>query len=224
MNIRRSILCLALVGCGEEVHREMPGFDDSPIVGACGEGNAGDPYADCIDAFAPAGGASFGHAALPDIVLGPPHGVGGGSMDVAALGCAGRITLAFDAPGIVDAGGPDLLVFENAFATGDETFAEPGRVLVSDDGTAWAAFDCHVFDGWPPVGCAGVEPVLADGDPATDPDDAGGDAFDLADVGLPHARFVRIVDVTEEFYGERKWCGGDAGGFDLDAVAAVVRE
>jgi hypothetical protein len=65
--------------------------------------------------------------------------------------------------------------------------------------------------------------VLAEGDPATDPETAGGDAFDLGEVGLRQARFVRIVDVTEEHYGERKWCEGDAGGFDLDAVAAVAR-
>jgi hypothetical protein len=212
----------------DEATKAGPGFDDSPIAGACEPTGNDDPYADCIDAFEPADGVGFGHDALPDVVLGPPHAgaAGAGSMDVASLGCGGRITLVFDAPAIVDGPGPDLLVFENPFRTGDETFAEPARVLVSDDGVAWAAFDCDVAgDGtWPPTGCAGIEPVLADGDPATDPAVAGGDAFDLADVGLAQARYVRLVDVTEEHYGDSMWCGGDGGGFDLDAVAAVEHE
>jgi hypothetical protein len=49
----------------------------------------------------------------------------------------------------------------------------------------------------------------------TDPEKAGGDAFDLADVGLRVARFIRITDLDNG--------SGDKGtaGFDLDAVAAV---
>ncbi len=226
--MRRLVLALGLAACGEDDDAlSTAGLDMSPVEGVCAQGDGDDPYADCVESFVPAEGVAFGHDAMPDIVLGPPHGgpAGAGSMDVASLGCAGRITLAFDPPAIVDGPGPDFLVFENAFRTGEETFAEPARVLVSDDGEQWAAFDC-IVDGagtWPPSGCAGIEPVLAEGDPATDPATAGGDAFDLADAGLARARFVRLVDVTEEHYGDRKWCEGDAGGFDLDAVAAVVR-
>jgi hypothetical protein len=44
---------------------------------------------------------------------------------------------------------------------------------------------------------------------------AGGDAFDLADIGLQRARFVRIRDSGENPYE------GTAGGFDLDALAVV---
>lgn len=219
---RTSLFVSSLLACSEgDPSSSNAGIDASPIEGVCMPGDADDPYADCIESFVPGDGATFGHEMLPDIVLGPPHGSLGGSMDVAALGCSGRITLAFDDPGIVDVDGPDLIVFENAFATGDETFSEPARVHVSEDGVDWRAFDCEVGGEWPPTGCAGIEPVVADGDPATDPATAGGDAFDLSDVGLAHARYVRLVDVTEEHYGERKWCGGDAGGFDLDAVARV---
>ncbi len=220
------VLALSVAACEEEA-ASTAGIDVTPVEGICAEGDGDDPYADCVESFVPAEGVGFGHDAMPDVVLGPPHGAptGTGSMDVASLGCAGRITLAFDPPAIVDGPGPDFIVFENAFRTGEETFAEPARVLVSEDGQHWEAFDCRVDgDGaWPPTGCAGIEPVLAEGDPATDPQTAGGDAFDLADVGLARARYVRIVDVTEEHYGERTWCAGDAGGFDLDAVAAVVR-
>jgi hypothetical protein len=52
----------------------------------------------------------------------------------------------------------------------------------------------------------------------TDPAVAGGDAFDLAEVGLPRARFVRIRDGGTSDYA------GVSGGFDLDAVAVVNGE
>lgn len=197
-----------------------------PVTGTCTptEGDS-DPYADCIDAFVPGPGASFGHDALPDIVLGPPQPgpAGGGGTDVASLGCGGSITLFFDGDGITDRPGPDLVVFENAFTTGDTTFTEPAEVLVSQDGEVWHRFGCApAGDGvWPPEGCAGVTPTAADADPVSDPGAAGGDAFDLADVGLRSARWLRLVDVTEAHYGADTWCDGAAGGFDLDAAAAV---
>ena len=188
-----------------------------------------DPFADCVEDFAPTDMVGFGHDRMPEIVLGPPQGPPG--LDVASLGCGGRITLFFEEPGIVDGPGPDFIVFENPFFYGSNgiTFAEPARVLVSDDGEHWAAFDCDVSGGeaaWPPSGCAGVTPVLAgeDDDFVTDPQRAGGDAFDLADVGLERARWVRLVDLTQEYYGHRMWCDGHAGGFDLDAIAVVHGE
>jgi hypothetical protein len=71
-------------------------------------------------------------------------------------------------------------------------------------------------------GCAGHHPVYANSDTPegrdidpTDPEKAGGDPFDLADVALKVARFVRITDLDNG--------SGDKGtaGFDLDAVAAM---
>ena len=44
---------------------------------------------------------------------------------------------------------------------------------------------------------------------------AGGDPFDLKDVGLKSIRFVRITDLDNSFGAE------GTTGFDLDAVAAV---
>jgi hypothetical protein len=203
------------------------GLDDgsAPIAGECEDlGAPADPWADCVVEFAPADGVSFGHDALPEIVLGPPEGGGEGmgGTHVASLGCGGSITLGFLPPWPTDGPGPDLVVFENAFLAGAITFVEPAAVLVSDDGEDWRAFPCEP-DGEPaPEGCAGLEPVLAAGDAAVpDPTDAGGDAFDLADVGLAEARFVRIIDRTAEHYGSQTWCLGAAGGFDLDAVARM---
>ena len=49
----------------------------------------------------------------------------------------------------------------------------------------------------------------------TDPDTAGGDAFDLAALGLEKAAFIKIVDSGVNTYDS------DSGGFDLDAIAVV---
>ena len=50
---------------------------------------------------------------------------------------------------------------------------------------------------------------------ARDPETAGGDAFDLADLGLTRARYVRVRDSGANVYA------GVSGGFDLDAMAVV---
>lgn len=154
---------------------------------------------------------------LPEVVLGSPVGAGdrAGSTDVVSLGRMGGIVLVFTDLVAVDGLGPDLLVFENAF----EGWPETGRVAASEDGLRWAWWPCDPEDaagGYP--GCAGVNPVHAapgnDIDP-TDPGTAGGDAFDLADVGLERARFLHVRDSGANAYTP------DSGGFDLDAVALV---
>lgn len=121
-------------------------------------------------------------------------------------------------------------------------FAEPGRVSVSQDGVEWFAFPCTLdvqsAPYWP--GCAGVYPVLSDGTlntpdatiptsvPIEDlvgvsvftietPPGSGGDSFDLADVGLGWARFVRIESADFDV----SVVGSGNSGFDLDAVVAV---
>jgi hypothetical protein len=165
-------------------------------------------------------GAGFGQDELPCVVMGPPHGGGDleGSLDVLSLGNGGSITLAFGAQTIVDGPGADFIVFENPFYPGGDAsavFAELATVSVSDDGVTWKSFPCTALDA--PFGsCAGWHPVEANPDNGIDPTDpsvAGGDAFDLADVGLSTARFVRITDRVDQV--------GFAGAFDLDAVALV---
>lgn len=121
-------------------------------------------------------------------------------------------------------------------------FAEPGRVSVSQDGVSWHVFDaCQTAPLEPPFypGCAGVFPTLSDaldplaphpsiptetpvedivGLPQSEfvvPPGSGGDSFDLADVGLAWARYVRIEDV-----GPALGLAGTVG-LDLDAVTAV---
>src|SRR6516164_9519520 len=182
-----------------------------------------DPFVDRVVSFEPGEGAGFGQDRMPEIVLGAPRGHGKlePSDHVVSLGKGGRITLEFVDNEVFDDEGPDLIVFENAFLTapGDDPgngFFELARVEVSADGKEWKEFP---FDVISRKGCAGYHPVLAnpdenDIDPA-DPEKAGGDAFDLKDVGLKVIRFVRITDLDNT--------SGAKGtmGFDLDAVAAV---
>jgi hypothetical protein len=181
------------------------------------------PYAREVVSFAPGEGAGFGAKGLPGIVLGPPKGEGdsAGSFDVLSLGVGGEIVLGFGGRSIIDGPGPDLVVFENAFyAGGDPTqpFAEPGEVALSDDGETFIAFECvGDADAGTYRGCAGVRPTLAYDPIAVAPIDlelTGGDSFDLAELGLERARFVRIRDLSSE--GTEP-----TAGFDLDAVGLI---
>ncbi|MGH9867235.1 MAG: hypothetical protein ACREAA_03600 [Candidatus Polarisedimenticolia bacterium] len=123
-------------------------------------------------------------------------------------------------------------------------FAEPGSVAVSQDGVTFVEFPydpsalMHVgadaTPGWAlPLlrGLAGLTPTFTGN--WTMPDDlqtwdpggpggvsgAGGDAFDLATVGLSSARYIRITDL-----GLATGFAGPAEGFDLDAVVALHAE
>jgi len=165
-------------------------------------------------------GAGFGQADMPEVVLGPPQGAGtgAGSLHVVSLGKGGWIIVELGVD-IADGPGADLLVFENPFAdvsTGRVSFVEPGQVAVSAGGETFVPFPCDPVS--PHQGCAGLAPVLANPGNGADPTDAsaaGGDAFDLAAIGMARARFVRISDMGATPGG------GTALGFDLDAVAAV---
>jgi len=204
-----------------EAHRWSPLVAGLSLLGCYEEpvdsGTSADPFADAVVSFSPGACAGFGQDALPDVVLGPPRGAGenAGSTDVVSLGELGEIVLRFDDRVVVDEDGPDLLVFENAFVGWPET----GVVAASPDGEVWSEWPCDPEDaegGFP--GCAGVQPVYADGEGDFDPTDpaaAGGDAFDLAAIGLAEARFVRVRDSGHNA------CSADTGGFDLDALAVV---
>jgi len=191
--------------------------DESPIYGAsCPEETRG--YASEVIAHDLKDDATFGQDAFPDPILGGPEGGGccAGSLKVMSLGDGGSVTLGFGERVIRDGEGPDFLVAENPFEIGgdsDTLFAELARVEVSVDGEEFFEFPCE--PGSDESGCAGKTPVLANvrKSPEVDPFDAvtaGGDAFDLADVGLETARFVRITDIA-----------GDDAVFDLDAVTAI---
>ena len=175
------------------------------------------PWADEVVSFTPGPGAGYGQDQLPQVVLGPPYGAGdsAGSTDVLSLGDEGEIVLEFTDEIVVDGPGTDFIVFENPFIGWIET----GIVSVSDDGVTWYEFPCAAVVDGGTEGCAGVHPVYSNPDngiSATDPAVAGGDDFDLAQLGVPRARYVRIRDS-----GVNKSYAPPTGGFDLDALAVV---
>jgi hypothetical protein len=198
------------VGCGgepEPVGRFGFGFDE-PL--SCR--GTGPIFATHVLEVAYGPGQDFGRAAMPDIALGPPRGAGccAGSTDVVSLGNGGTIVVGFADNGIVDGPGDDFVIFENPFEFGGALFAELATVEVSEDGESWHAFSCDAVE--PPYGsCAGHHPVFLDGE--GDLADAGGDRFDLADLGLDQARFLRVTDRVD--------LDGAAGVFDLDAAAII---
>jgi len=212
------VFALLLVACGAPPATLDAGVNpvDAGVARDSGSGaDAGDRFADRVVRFEPGPGSGFGQDRMPDIVLGPPQGFGSGagSFDVVSLGSGGIIELELTDIVAIDGPGVDLLVFENAFTN----FVEVGLVAVSDDGLDWREFGCDPanFDG----GCAGVGPVYSNSENGLSPIDpsvAGGDGFDLFDVGLTRARFVRIRDS-----GSNRFYGAPSGGFDLDAVAVV---
>ena len=214
---------LALLACSAST---------AALLTGCGEGGGdpllapGAPFAVGVVAYAPGEGGGFGATALPDVVLGPPRGAGlrRGGTDVLSLGRGGSLTLELGIAA-VDGPGADLLVFENPFQIGGSAtnvYAEPALVEVSADGATWTAFPCDPLVA-PYAGCAGLAPVLANVDTnALDPLDpaaAGGDAFDLATIGVARARFVRLTDG-----GQGRIDGAGTDGFDLDAIAVVHAE
>lgn len=217
--------CTSAGGKPVGVHASSDSADsgDSGGTGDSGGADTGvaeDPFIDAVVSFEPGESAGYGQDTMPDVVLGSPMapGGGGGSTDVVSLGREGEIVVRFDDITLIDGDGVDLLVFENAF-TG---WLEPGVVAASEDGVIWQEWPCDVAnaaENYP--GCAGVASVYVNatnGIDATDPDTAGGDAFDLADIGLTRAAFVRVRDAGVREYG------GIAGGFDLDAMAVVNGE
>jgi hypothetical protein len=188
----------------------------------------------------------------PGIVLGPPGNATPttGSLAVLSLGHGGQITLEFTDSEVIDAPGPDFIVFENPFfctsvpqsaADPYSVFAEPGIVEASDDGIDFRMFPydaaalsqvvsiCTDKSLLPRlVGLAGITPsftgnYLVPDDPlvfdAAAPGGVsghGGDAFDLATVGLARARYVRITDPNLPI-----GVPGPSDGLDLDSVVAI---
>ena len=202
---------MACAGCAVDNGAGAGGVTD----GAC------EPFVVGVVSFVPGAGAGFGVEQLPEIVQGPPTAEtdSSGSIDVVSLGEGGVIELEMGCPAH-DAEGVDFIVYENAFFLGARVFAEPGEVAVSADGKDWVTFPCTPSSSFDDGidGCAGTAPVRANdrNGLAGDLENGGGDGFDLATLGVATAQFVRITD--------RGGAGaGGSVGFDLDAIAVVVR-
>ena len=118
-------------------------------------------------------------------------------------------------------------------------FAEPGTVSVSEDGTLFHSFPCDPnipittalgtisFYNGLQSGCAGITPTLDKGDifiPGLE-NGSGGDAFDLSDIGINRARYVKITSAgTYKKPADPDNPGNGSGGFDLDAIIVINGE
>jgi hypothetical protein len=190
--------------------------------------------ADAVETFRPGTGqnAGQGPAWFPANVLGLPDTSARRTVasvdpgEILSLGLGGEIVLRFDSAPIVDGPGVDFTVFENAFVfrigQRERVYAEPAEVAVSRDGSVFVSFP-HDFRTL--AGCAGVTPTNGDANPL-DPTVSGGDAFDLALIGVDSVRYVRITDLTAIVADDPTHAYWDPtlSGFDLDAVVAIPLE
>ncbi len=170
---------------------------------------------------------------------------------VLSLGNGGEVILDTGNCEIIDGDGSDFTVFENAFfiqaggVTIDKmldhainepeklsVFSEAAEVSVSIDGVNFKKFPCDFnaaasgnFADKKESGCAGISPVIGGGDPFVagfENGGAGGDSFDLADIGVKKARFVKIRaagNFTPPDDPQNIGSGNSA--FDLDALAVI---
>jgi hypothetical protein len=173
------------------------------------------------------GGYKSGPDYFPEVLYGPPDASSVRDpedqerMDVVSLGNAGEVIIELNGRVIVDGEGIDLIVFENA----QDIWKERGLVSVSENGIDYESFACDVSD---PnsifLGCAGATPVnySFDANDYLNPETAGGDGFDLADVGLQEVRFLKITDL--ETCQNPYFCQYGQAGFDLDAIAIINGE
>lgn len=129
---------------------------------------------------------------------------------VVSLGRNGWVVLGFETP-IIDIQGPDFVVFENAFRYGPNAeyiFDEWMTVSVSEDGIHWIDFP---YDSLTGAGMAGKTPSVGVHALIGDLTQCGGDAFDLATVGLSSAMYVKVTDAT-------RFQTADKLGAELDGI------
>lgn len=154
------------------------------------------------------------------------------SLDVFIVGHGNEAVFEWKGKKIVNGEGTDFKVFENSFymrGTDKKRMSlDLGLVAVSKDGKEWKQFSVKYDDSrlknspQGKEGFIGLEPVyLHWEDNFTDPqtNEAGGDAFDLSDVGIEqgdYIKYVKLIDAGEQYPD------GQIGsnGIDIDGVCA----
>ncbi len=206
----------------EDIADDVP--TPAPPLGEEGDDCQG--FAQTVEFVSYGPGAGFGQSSMPDVIKGPPRGAGelSGSLHVLSLGKGGSITIDLGNCPAVDKEGIDFIVFENAFLIGGNPlapYAELGIVSASADGVNYFEFSCDSVSPPPYTGCAGWHPIYSNPGNDIDPFDpavAGGEGYDLTDIGLTKARYIKITDAGTT------GSSGTTAGFDLDAVAVVNGE
>ncbi|MCX6153332.1 MAG: hypothetical protein NT007_04145 [Candidatus Kapabacteria bacterium] len=184
---------------------------------------------DTVFSFVPGKGQNAGQdsAHYPMNIFGPPDTLAGylvqsSSPDqVLSIGLGGEIIVGFKGFFVEDKPGDDFTIFENAFfnPVTKKIFAEPAKVAVSQDGIKYYEFP---FDSLTLVGCAGLTPTIGNKNPF-DPNESGGDKFDLANLGLKYIKFIKITDICQMVLKNKNHPYYDPiiSGFDLDAVVGL---
>jgi hypothetical protein len=179
------------------------------------------PLPEAVHSFDPGTGAGFGQEHFPaNVLTGPDGGENPPTVPQASptqllsLGEGGSIVLDFGGEPITDGAGADFIVFENVFVNlaNGAPFVEAAIVAAGNDPLALVEFPFRFEPppGWDSanpyaipftednyIGLAGTRPTLVTPTNGIDPADpalAGGNAFDLADIGIASARYVRITD------------------------------
>lgn len=202
-------------GASPDANPDADGGDGGPYDAGTCEGRPGARFvAGVVDHRFGSGQDHNQVGGFPEALYGPPRA--GDQSSVVSLGNGGYVVVEFAGNAIVDGPGVDFTVFENPFGS----FRELATVAVSEDGVTWHEFPCTAGRGATDFGhCAGVTQVRSrpgNGVDPLDPNVSGGDTYDLRDVGVARARYVRITD--------RPDLDGADGVFDLDAVAIVNAE
>jgi hypothetical protein len=154
-----------------------------------------------------------------------------GSLDVFVVGEEKYVVFEWKGKSIINGNGIDFKVFENGFyVTGDKKrmSLDLGTVEVSKDGTNWLAFPVS-YDKKEkknsPIGkkgFVGLTPVYTNIDNnfiKPNLNEAGGDGFDLSDVGIKEGESIKYIKVID---GGSSYPDGqiESNGIDIDGVCA----
>jgi hypothetical protein len=130
------------------------------------------------------------------------------------LGHGGTIVYEIKGGELIDRDGPEFVIYGDSVFT-DAVETAKVEVAMEDDPSSYEEFPCDSVNS-PFMSCAGVHPVNTGR--AKDPLLIGGDAFDLAKIGVRRARFIKITDT-----GDNKNSSdfSFSAGFDLDSIALI---
>ena len=167
---------------------------------------------------------------FPQNIFGPPthyttkYVQATDDSEVLSLGIGGEIIVGWKNGYIVDKEGPDFIIFENVFSNYQETkiFVEPAIISVSKDGINFVEFP---YNTETLEGLAGINWINGS-ENCFDYNLSGGDAFDLADIGMDSIRYIKIKDTSllaAKLPTNHKYYSpvGVLTGFDLDAVVLL---
>jgi len=130
------------------------------------------------------------------------------------LGHGGSIVYEITGGELIDGDGPDFVIYgDSVFSDAIETAKI--EVALEDNPSSYIEFPCDSVN--PPfMNCAGVHPVKVGRE--EDQLKVGGDAFDLARIGIKKIRFIKITDTGDNKDGIDLLY---TDGFDIDSISLI---